>query len=77
MLYAHKEDYAWKLTPNKHGFVYPREYADGILTSHLYSGQWDDGWVARVLRLPSITGWYVDNAFEVISFGIHSIVSKL
>lgn len=56
VLYAHKEDYAWKLTPNKHVFVYPHEYVDGILTSHLYSGQWDDGWVARVLRLPSITG---------------------
>jgi mannosyltransferase OCH1-like enzyme len=56
VVYTDKEDYAWKLTPNKHVFVYPHEYADGILTSHLYSGQWDDGWVARVLRLPSITG---------------------
>ena len=51
VLYDVKEDYAWKLTPNKHVFVYPCEYVDGVLTSHLFSGQWDDGWVTSLVNM--------------------------
>tara|TARA_Y100000389_G_scaffold178261_3_gene191273 strand:- start:1308 stop:1742 length:435 start_codon:yes stop_codon:yes gene_type:complete len=45
--YDVKEDYARKLPPNRHIFVYPREYVDGVLTSHLFAGRWDDGWTRK------------------------------
>jgi mannosyltransferase OCH1-like enzyme len=57
MLYDDKEDYAWKLAPNRHVFVYPSEYANGVLTSHLFSGQWDDGWTRKCIDIDH--KWYL------------------